>query len=81
MRSGRLPRGGGPQRRPRRGRRRRATPARASRGTIIEEITLSGEVNSHALEALRLEIRRLARRLGVRIDELCIETVEAGRSR
>lgn len=34
-----------------------------------------GEGDAHAMEALRLEISRLARRYGVKVRELRVETV------
>jgi hypothetical protein len=43
---------------------------------IVHRIEISGDLGRHAVEALKLEIRRLARRHGVQIAELRIETVD-----
>lgn len=44
-------------------------------GTREDRYELVGEGNAHAMEALRLEIARLAKRHGVSIKELRIEAV------
>lgn len=49
----------------------------ASRG-LSEEIEVVGELDSHAVEELQLEIRRLAKRRGLEIRALRIDTVEEG---
>lgn len=40
----------------------------------IERVEIVGALDSHDAEALQLELRRLAKRYGVVIDELSIET-------
>ena len=42
---------------------------------VLDNLEITGDLGSHALEALRLEIRRLARRCGLDIKELRIRTV------
>jgi hypothetical protein len=42
----------------------------------IERLEMSGDLDAHAAEALRLMIRRLARRHGVDLVELTIERDE-----
>jgi len=70
----------------RRGGKRRPRPRRNSRaaetGTdaIVETIEITGDLGSHAVEALRLEIQRLARRCGLDVTEIRIETEGAERS-
>lgn len=41
---------------------------------VVHRIEISGDLGRHAVEALQLEIRRLAKRHGVEITELRIET-------
>ena len=43
---------------------------------VVHQIEISGDLGRHVVEALQLEIRRLARRHGVEITELRIETVD-----
>ena len=43
---------------------------------VVHRIEISGDLGRHAVEALQLEIRRLAKRHGVEITELRIETVD-----
>lgn len=43
---------------------------------FIREIKILGNLDRHAAEALQLEIRRLARRHGVEIDEFRIEEAQ-----
>jgi hypothetical protein len=50
--------------------------AGTGRDTVLETIKIKGDLGSHAVEALRLEIRRLAERCGLDIKEIRIETVE-----
>lgn len=45
---------------------------------LVEAIEIVGELDSHAVEELRLEIQRLARRRGLVVSELRIDTVEEG---
>jgi len=45
---------------------------------VIETIELKGDVGSHALEALQLELKRVARRCGLEVNEIRIETVAIG---
>lgn len=40
---------------------------------VVHRIEISGDLGRHAVEALQLEIRRLAKRHGVEISELRIE--------
>jgi hypothetical protein len=44
------------------------------RPEVIERVEIVGVLDSHDVEALQLELRRLAKRYGVAIDELSIET-------
>ena len=64
------------------GKRRRAAPrARASTAdTVVETLEIRGELGSHALEALQLELRQLARRCGFEVTDIRIETDGEGRS-
>jgi hypothetical protein len=39
----------------------------------VERVQAEGELEAHAAEALRLQIRRLAREHGIELDELTIE--------
>jgi len=70
----------------RRGGKRRPRPRRNSRAAetgrdaIVETIEITGDLGSHAVEALRLEIQRLARRCGLDVTEIRIETKGAERS-
>jgi len=70
----------------RRGGKRRPRPRRNSRAAetdtdaIVETIEITGDLGSHAVEALRLEIQRLARRCGLDVTEIRIETEGAERS-
>jgi hypothetical protein len=54
----------------------RRPSAGKGRDTVLETIKIEGDLGSHAVEALRLEIRRLAARCGLAIKEIRIETVE-----
>lgn len=51
---------------------------RAEGRDLFEEIEILGELDSHAVEELQLEIRRLARRRGLAIKELRIDTIGEG---
>jgi hypothetical protein len=74
-----LPRSG--KRPPGRPRSRRASgAARAPRDAVVETIEITGDLGSHAVEALRLEIQRLARRCGLDVTEIRIETESVKRS-
>jgi hypothetical protein len=70
----------------RRGGKRRPRPRRNSRAAetdrdaIVETIEITGDLGSHAVEALRLEIQRLARRCGLDVAEIRIETESVKRS-
>jgi hypothetical protein len=48
---------------------------------VIETIEITGDLGSHSVEALRLEIQRLARHCGLDVTEIRIETEDAKRSR
>jgi hypothetical protein len=75
-----LPRSGKrPPGRPRRSR-RASGAARARREAVVETIEITGELGSHAVEALRLEIQRLARHCGLDVAEIRIETESVKRS-
>jgi hypothetical protein len=52
----------------------------SGRTTFLETIEIRGDLGSHAVEALRLEIRRRAERCGLDIKEIRIETVKEGGS-
>jgi hypothetical protein len=60
---------------------RRGRSTRAERldgvddGAIIETVAVTGSLGSHAMEALQLEIRRLADACGLEVREIRIETV------
>jgi len=41
---------------------------------VVESIRIDGDLGSHALEALQLEVRRLANACGLDIKEIRIET-------
>jgi hypothetical protein len=60
--------------------RRRTTSSdrrrRANRDGVVE-IEISQGLDRHAVEALRLEIWHLAKRLGLEIKALEVETIEA----
>lgn len=43
---------------------------------VVHRIKIKGDMDRHTVEALRLEIRRLAKRYGVEITEFRIEKVE-----
>lgn len=74
-----MPRSG--KRPPGRPRNRRASSAaRARRDAVVETIEITGDLGSHAVEALRLEIQRLARCCGLDVTEIRIETEGATRS-
>ena len=60
--------------------RRASSAARARRDAVVETIEITGDLGSHAVEALRLEIQRLARHCGLDITEIRIETEDAKRS-
>lgn len=68
----------GGKRRPRL--RRNSRAAETDRDAIVETIEITGDLGSHAVEALRLEIQRLARRCGLDVTEIRIETKRAERS-
>lgn len=46
-------------------------------GERIPRVEISGRMDRHAAEALRLELRRLAKRHGVDIEEVRIDGPEA----
>jgi hypothetical protein len=71
-----LRRGG--KRRPRP--RKRSRAAETDRDAIVETIRIAGSLGSHSVEALQLELRRLARRCGLEITAIRIETKGAERS-
>jgi hypothetical protein len=71
-----LRRGG--KRRPRP--RKRSRAAKKDRDAIVETIRIAGRLGSHSMEALQLELRRLARRCGLEITTMRIETKGAKRS-
>src|SRR5438132_11422293 len=68
-RSKALRRGG--KRRPRP--RRNSRAAETDRDAIVETIEITGDLGSHAVEALRLEIQRLARRRGLDVTAIRLE--------
>jgi hypothetical protein len=68
----------GGERRPRRQRSGGPRGQGGRRDAVVETIEIDGELGSHAVEALRLEIRRLAERCGLDIKEIRIETVTEG---
>jgi type II secretory pathway component PulM len=39
----------------------------------VEQLQAEGELDAHAAEALRLQIRRLARQHGIELTELTVE--------
>jgi hypothetical protein len=43
---------------------------------VVATVTISGPVDSHALEALQLDLRRLARDCGLDVHGIQVETVE-----
>jgi hypothetical protein len=47
--------------------------AKRKRPELAERIEIVGELGPHDAEALQLELRRLAKRYGVAIDELSVE--------
>jgi hypothetical protein len=51
---------------------------RGGRDGVVESIEIDGDLGSHALETLRLEIRRAAERCGLDVKEIRIETVREG---
>lgn len=60
---------------------RTAGPRDAEKETIVNEddiarISMTGELDAHAAETLRLMIRRLARQHGVELVELTIEPAD-----
>jgi hypothetical protein len=59
----------------RKGGKRRRKPRRSVPGEVVESIRIDGDLGSHALEALQLEVRRLANACGLDIKEIRIETV------
>jgi hypothetical protein len=77
-----LKRTGAPTSRRRRRRRppSKGRPAEAA-GAIRESIRITGDLGSHALEALTLEVKRAAARCGLDVTEIRVEAVEAKRSR
>jgi hypothetical protein len=68
-------------------RRRRRRPRPSNRpgagvaGAVRETIEITGDLGSHALEALTLEVKRAAALCGLDVTEVRVETVEAKRSR
>ncbi|MBI3028003.1 MAG: hypothetical protein HYY64_00610 [Candidatus Rokubacteria bacterium] len=40
---------------------------------VVRRVDLTGDLDRHAAEVLQLEIRRLAKRYGIEIEELRIE--------
>jgi hypothetical protein len=71
-----MPGGSGRSRR----RRTRSNPAqRADRDGVLE-LRLGEGLDRHAVEALALEIRRLATRLGLEVKELQVRATEEGPS-
>ncbi len=55
--------------------RRRGSKARAERDGVVM-LEIDEGLDRHAVEALALEIRRLAQRLGLEITALQVETTE-----
>jgi hypothetical protein len=49
-------------------------------GERISRLEISGRMDRHAAEALRLEARRLAKRYGVGVRGITLERPEEGRS-
>ena len=47
---------------------------------VVERLEIRGQFGSHALEALRLELQRLARRCGCEVIDIRIETHAQRRS-
>jgi type IV pilus biogenesis protein CpaD/CtpE len=47
---------------------------------VIQHLEISGDLDRRTAEALRLEIRHLAKRTGVEIKELRIERADEGSS-
>jgi hypothetical protein len=45
-----------------------------SAGSTLEHIEISGDLDEHTVEAIRLEINQLAKRYGVKIKEVRPET-------
>jgi len=52
-------------------------PVEKDRAETVYRIEITGNLDRHAVEALQLELRRLAKRTGVDIQELRVERVEA----
>ncbi len=52
-------------------------PVEKDRAEAVHRIEITGTLDRHAVEALRVEIRRLSKRYGVDIKEFRIERVEA----
>jgi hypothetical protein len=48
--------------------------AKRKRPELVERVEIVGELGPHDAEAFQLELRRLAKRYGIAIDELSIET-------
>jgi hypothetical protein len=46
----------------------------------LETLQAEGELDAHAIEALRLQIRRLAHQHGIALDELTVEREPDDRS-
>ncbi len=55
-------------------------PVVKDRAEAVRRLEIIGTLDRHAVEALRLEIRRLSKRYGVDIKEFRIERVEADAS-
>jgi hypothetical protein len=45
-----------------------------------DKVEAEGELDAHTIEALRLQIRRLARQHGIELDELTVEREPDDRS-
>jgi hypothetical protein len=53
-------------------------PVEKDSAEAVRRIEISGTLDRHAVEALQLELRRLAKRFGVEIKELRVERPEKG---
>jgi hypothetical protein len=45
-------------------------------GEVVHEVRITAALDDHAAEALRLELRRLAKQYGARIEELRLERAD-----
>jgi hypothetical protein len=52
----------------------RSGKARASERSFATTITIDGSLDSHTLEALQLELRRLADACGLKLETIEVET-------